>query len=259
MIRKFSYTGLVKLAKDTVNIRLNYTQNFAFEAEINKKILLSKFPYESPIVIEASDRFNYERFELGELGSVDDVINRSLAEVFKENANTNLFFNLKVLSPDRLGCLLGHAKKIKCHDPENSNEQNISILKHKFEDLGYNIWDLDLDDEDVVSIITNSNLSDPSLIKDSGRFASLVFPEVVRRILENILIIDESNWVDADDPEVWQTQWLLYAKLHLNNDPIPKKNENVREVIDWINTCVSEFNRKQRYLDHINTCYPGVE
>ena len=260
MIRKYNYTGKVNFNRNVIEVKLQ-DDNKNFEVKLNNDDLKkNKFPSESSIILEVYNRYKNKRFSLGTIGKPHITTRFSLDE-FSGYDKKTLRLRLKIIAADNSGLLLGKIQNLKFVNHENCESGSISILPLKREDLDKMIWDLDTNEENDVYLVENINLTNSNFIQDFNRFGSLVFPEIVRRILTDILIIDHAKWENASDTTYWQVKWLLFAKT-LNEKEIPKEagpDENKEQKKEWILECVNSFTNQLELVDKINDFFEDKE
>ena len=76
--------------------------------------------------------------------------------------------------------------------PDESLAHKQSLLPVEFRDLGERIWRLDVSDWPVLEL--NQRVADLGEIARSGEsFLALVYPEVVRRILHEAIVVEEQT------------------------------------------------------------------
>jgi hypothetical protein len=197
MIKRVNFTGRRRIARDHVKIEVFDGQPRTFSATIDLKDT-HLFPH-AAVFLEAMCAGSniIERFECGEVESLQPVQNRPLREIDGEN----VFFTLKVVDrTERFGRILGVAENIR---PERAGKQTAAgrrgILPIEPRDLGEEIWQLDFKEHDVFLLV---NKDVPGLV-DRARsdpiFYATVYPEVVRRVLLRAFALNVETGLDRDD------------------------------------------------------------
>jgi hypothetical protein len=111
------------------------------------------------------------------------------------------------------------------------------------------IWRLRFYDErDELPVLELNN--DVPAVKEIARndveFAALVYPAVVRRVLEQVLLGDKHEHDDSDTDDSWQELWLRFG-IGLVKERPPKCDDEVA-VNHWIDEVVTRFSARQKYI-----------
>lgn len=206
MIRRLNYTGRKKIPRSAVTIRLLPADaGYAFVADIDLAPL--DFPNDANIFVEAYNSASYMRFAFGTIGDQREPQDLRLTEVTSRPLPK---FRLKVVDQSkRHGLLLGVADKLVPLRPHEDLANKQSLLPVDFYDLGDRIWRLELSDWPVLEL---NNRVDA--IGESARtgdwFLALVYPEILRRILHEIVIVLDETDPGLDDSE-WTSLWLRFV------------------------------------------------
>src|SRR5207249_3314596 len=94
-------------------------------------------------------------------------------------------------------------------------------------------------------------------VRGDARFFALVFPQVIRQILERAL--REST---ADDQEAWRGRWLLWAQRLPGVIGPPEfsssdEQELTEAQLEWIDDVVGSFCDQKTTLDRWNSVAEG--
>jgi hypothetical protein len=244
MIRRLNYTGRKKIARSKVTVRLLPAGNghYAFSADFD--IGEYSFPAEASVFIEAYNSISYMRFPYGL------VVQR------KEPDDTRLLdlaprplpkFRLKVVDQSKsLGLLLGVADKIVPLRPDEDLATKQSLLPVDYCDLGDQIWRLDVSDWPVLEL--NNRIDGiAEIARSEDYFLGLVYPEIVRQILHEIVIEQDVTDLGFDDTD-WTSLWLRYVcSLPGVSEPPSGASEEARaRRIEWIEEAVQAFCRSKQ-------------
>jgi len=152
-------------------------------------------------------------------------------------------FRIKVVGDGKdRGRILALADRVVPLKPEDDSASPIPLLPVHFRGLGDRIWRLDLEDGPVlelnreVSGIANLARSDPS-------FLALVYPEIVRCVLTEI-VIENDHTDPLFDEDDWMSLWLCFAgRLPGIALPPPsgRSQERLAEKREWIEQAVQAF------------------
>jgi len=235
-IRRVSFLNRKKIKKSDYDISIiNQNSTLTFDAILT--LTEYSFPNSARIVIEAYRQTNWMRFEFGNVGNLQHPENRMLSEFDSEEG---IKFRVKVISEDEnKGVLLGEADKI---NPKlsNSTGDEISLLPvQPSSDLQQEIFRLEFDFEP--RLLVNSNLGDWRSLLLTPTFYALVFPDILRQILNRILLIDNQN-IDIDDKQDWRVKWILFTKNIPGVQDFPN-SDDVNEIDYWIDESVAAFCR----------------
>ena len=255
MIRKFNYTQrkkiLVKHARcSTVRESLN-------KHHLNISLALGDYldgiPDTAVVFVEAYTRSKVERFLVGEAGACRDIVSgRFPLGMFSDVEVENMHFRVKIVDVSgNAGRILAMADRLPRAGTPEYDEMRKSILGVDYEDMGDRLWRLDVDRADMPYLIINKNIIRPvEMVKNDDMFGALVFPEVVRLILDEVVMVSGNDYADTNDPDDWRALWCNYAyKLNLHTE-IPRTQEDRK---DWVEDCVRMFCLKHKYLGRINT------
>lgn len=240
MIRRFNYTGRIKIPRNRIDIALfKDNEGHYFKANINFKDL--NFPDNAKVFIEPNYKGVYQRFDFGTVA------------VFKEPSSTRLnelpetelaFFDISVVDEsDKTGLLLGKAKGIPV-SADNIPNDRLPLLYVNPTDLKNQFWKLSFDSTDDSRPILEINNRIPELAemaKNDIKFISLVYPMALRSVLIKMIEIGDFD-VDTDH---WIAQWLKFIDKVLGVKYVPLTDEQdsdlTSEQEQWIDECVNEY------------------
>ena len=236
-IKRVNFTGRRRIARNRVDIEVYDGQPRTFDATINLEGL-SFLPH-AAVYLEATCAGStvIERFQFGEVGSVQPPPSRALAKLEGEN----VFFTLKVVDrTERFGRILGIAEHIR---PQRAGKQTVTgrrgILPIELVELGQQLWRLDFQEHDVFLFV---NKNAPGLIervRSDPLFYAAIYPEVMRQIL--VAAIARDVELDEED-ERWPVLWLRFGKeLHPAKQEPPKAEDLEEDREKWIEEIVDSF------------------
>ena len=244
MIRRLNYTGRRTISRSRVTIRLVPAGDglTAFSADYDLGGL--SFPSDARVYIEAYNRDSYMRFAFGTVGAPDMPRDARLIEVTPRPLPK---FRLKVVDEaDRHGLLLGVADKLIPLRPDEDLEQKQSLLPVEFCDLGDRVWRLETSDWPVLEL--NKRIeSIAEAARSGGGFVGLVYPEVLRRLLHEIVVVQGETDPEADETE-WTTLWLRYACSlpGIGKPPVEVTPDATSRRKEWIEDAVQAFCRTRQ-------------
>ena len=246
MIRKFNYTGRKKIKRTSVSIDILRNGDGRRVFDCNLQISDMQLPENAHVYIEAYRRTAYQRFDFGTIAKPKVPADRRLSH-FSDAAIP--LFRVKVV--DRTGThgrILAAVDKIRPESVDALPAGSQSLLFVEYEDLGNNIWQLDLEGDWPI-LKLNRNADEISLIAGSdSRFLPLVYPEIFRQILNRIVITDEHTDPDCDDD--WPSLWLRLACTLPGMGPPPQTGKRNQQI--WIDQAVESFSAKNQLLGMFN-------
>ena len=243
MIRRLNYTGRKKISRSHVMVRLLPAGGglYAFESEFD--LSGYGFPENASVFIEAYNSVSYMRFPFGTVAERQEPRDARLLDITPRPLPK---FRLKVVDQSkRLGLLLGVADKLIPLRPQEDLSNRQSLLPVDFCDLGDAVWRLDLTDWPVLEL-NNRIESIGEAARSGDSFLALVYPEVVRKILYEIVIEQDQTDPGFDDSE-WTSLWLRYVcSLPGMNEPPSGGSEEARSRrTEWIEDAVQTFCRSR--------------
>jgi len=239
MIRRLNYTGRKKISRSNVTVRLSAAGGGVYAFDIEFDLSGYDFPSDAKVFVEAYNSASYMRFPFGTVAAREDPKDLRLLEVTSRPLPK---FRLKVVDQSkRHGLLLGVADKLVPLRPQEELANKQSLLPVDFTDLDDQVWRLDLSDWPVLEL--NSRIESIAEVARSGdSFLGLVYPEVVRQILHEIVIEQELTDPGFDDSE-WTSLWLRYvcALPGVSEPPQGTSEEARTRRADWIEDAVQAF------------------
>lgn len=243
MIRRLNYTGRKKISRSDVTVRLLPAGGGLFAFEATWDLSGYGFPDSASVFIEAYNTASYMRFPFGTVAERQEPKDARLLDITPRPLPK---FRLKVVDHSgRLGQLLGVADKLIPLRPQEELSHRQSLLPVHFCDLGDRVWGLDLSDWPLLEL--NNRIDSIAEAARSGdSFLALVYPEVVRRILFDIVIEQDQTDPGFDDSE-WTSLWLRYVcSLPGTNEPPSGASEDARlRREEWIEEAVQAFCRSK--------------
>jgi hypothetical protein len=237
MIKRVNFTGRRRIPQDRVAIEVHDGTPRTFDAAINldgMQLLAG-----AAVFLEAmcAGSTVIERFEFGKVGDIVPPRDRRL----KELSGQNVFFSLKVVDRQtEFGSILGIADNIR---PQRAGVQTVAgrqgILPVEPKDLGQQMWKLDFTEHGVFLLVNEDVPELIDLVRSDPLFYAVVYPEIVRRVLDEAI---KQN-VDAEDEEDrWPVLWLRFGKnLHAMRESPPPKDASDEEKDEWVGDVIDAF------------------
>ena len=243
MIRRFNYTGRVKIPRSRVDISMfKDNEGKYFKANINFEGL--DLPPDAKVYIEPNYKGVYQRFYFGTVAHFKEPENTRLNEL----PETELaYFDVSIVDEQsKAGLLLGKAKGIAISTDGLPNDR-MPLLYVNPTDLKNQFWKLTFDssDDSRPTLEINKNIPEMyEMAKNDIKFISLVYPAAFRGVL--IKIIEGGEFDTGGDS--WVSQWLKFLSISLGIKSLPDTdNENgvlTPEQETWIDECVNEYCKK---------------
>lgn len=243
MIRRFNYTGRVKIQRARVDISLfKDNEGKYFKAKVNLEGL--NLPPDAKIYIEPNYKGVYQRFYFGTVSNFVEPKNTRLNEL----PETELaYFDVSVVDEqNKVGLLLGKAKGIAVSTDGLPNDR-LPLLYVNPTDLKNQFWKLAFDSSDDGRPILEINKNIPEMYemaKNDIKFISLVYPAAFRGVLKKM--IQGGDFDESGDS--WVTQWIKFLNTALGIKNLPDTDTNNGEMTPeqetWIDECVNEYCKK---------------
>jgi hypothetical protein len=248
MIRKINFTGRKKIRRNKV--RVDIQRNAGGRRIFNILIDLAEMGLDSEarVYVEAYHRTGYQRFDFGSVGERRLPEDRCLSHF----ADSILpLFRVKVVDRRSAhGRILASLDRIRPESVENQPSGSHSLLFVEYEDLGNQIWQLDLEGDWPV-LKLNHKVDDIGLVASlDTEFSALVYPEVLRQILTRILLEEEHTDPHCDDD--WPSLWLQLAScLQDVGEPPTTRGEQTA----WIDRATEAFAAKRDFINRFNQSF----
>lgn len=242
MIRRLNYTGRKKIPRSRVAIRLVEGPRGVSLFTADYDLSGFDFPSDARVYIEAYNPASYMRFAFGTIAAPSEPADARLVDVTLRPLPK---FRLKVVDEsERHGLLLGVADKLVPLRPDEDLDNRQSLLPVEFCDLGDRAWKLDLGDWPVLEL--NSRIEGlGEAARSGGSFLGLVYPEVIRALLHDIVIEQGQTDPELDDDD-WPSLWLRYACTLPGVEPPPSDaGANARRE-EWVDDAVQAFCRSRQ-------------
>jgi hypothetical protein len=239
MIRRLNFTGRKSIPRWRVTVRVVPMPSGEQAFTVHYDLKGMRFPREARVYVESYNSDSYMRFDFGSVGEPAVPRDTRLTEI---TARPLAKFRLKIVDEtEKTGLLLGVADKIIPLRPDEDLEQKQSLLPVDFRDLGERVWRLDLTDWPVLEL--NNRVDEiAEAARSSGSFLGLLYPEVLRRILHEAVIVHEVVDPEINDDD-WTCLWLRFACAMPGIDPPPSAPgpQQLELLEDWIEAVVQAF------------------
>lgn len=249
MARRFNYTNRKRITRDHAIVTLREDeQGLYFDVDLN----LSSYGLDSQahVFVEAYRRTDWMRFPYGRVGllAAPPLDQRRLTQF---DVPDGIQFRVKVTADGTArGQLLAEADGLRPRRPDQEPDNAIPLIDVCPDDLGAEIWRVDVDGNHVPRLLINRNIPGWRELVRELNFRALVTPAVMRQVLTYALIIDEEN-CDPDDPDDSLGRWIRFASSlpGVGDPPDDVSGDDITAVHEWINSAVESFSRRSGLFD----------
>ena len=239
MKRTFNYTGRRKIGRKDVSIILRQEKSiWVFDMDV--RLAEHNFPRNAEVWVEAHRQNLWMQWSWGTVSALRAPVDRRLVEF---DVPDGLLFRVRVVQPpgQEHHKLLGEADAIPFVKAGEADDRRRHLIVPVPDVLGQQLWKLDFD-HDPPQLLVNIEAK-PSW-KDMARkphFISLVYPEVLRRMLARALV--EEGWTEDDEEGGWPADWIRFAKNLGGLGPVPPLELRPERDI-WVEEAVASFCRR---------------
>ncbi|MCU0770484.1 MAG: hypothetical protein MUE94_01770 [Verrucomicrobia bacterium] len=196
-----------------------------------------RFPRNAEVWLEAHRQNLWMQFAWGTISAMRPPSNRRLTEF---DVPDGILFRVRVVQPpgNEHHKLLGEADGIQFVKAGEATDKRRPLLEPVPEALDQLLWKLDMESDPPRLLVNKDAKPTWKDLARSQHFLSLVYPEVLRRILAHILI--EDAWVEDDEEPGWQADWVRFARNLGVSTPLPNPDQKQdREA--WTDEAVATF------------------
>lgn len=232
---RLNFTGRRRISRNHVTISvtgIGGIETFSGELELGSY----GFPDSAAVIIEAFRQLELVRFDFGTVGNVAPPAICRLSEF---GTLAGLRFRIKVVSTEEpRGRLLAVGDRITPRHAEQQLLSRVPLLAVRAQDLGREVWRLDFSIEPL--LLVNPRVVPKKQLVQSVEFQSLILPEILRRILNRILLVERIRV--PDDSDDWTSRWLKFAESMPGVGSVPDVADPESDL-DWIDAAISSFCR----------------
>ncbi len=243
MLRRFNFTGRKRIPRQIVPIEIVRTNDNYYEIRAIFNLNELTLPSSAKVYIEAYKDTYYKRFDFGTVSDIATPEDLRLTGI----DDFNILFRVKVVDEVNNGVLVAEANRISPIKLGEEISKKQSLIWVKGVDLGNTIWRLELSDETEWPVLEiNKNIENiTEIAQRDSLFHCLIFPEVIRKILNHAIFFHEyRNPNDGDD--IW-CLWLKFISRIPGMSYPPDQGEE-HELRDWIEMAVDRFGKNNEFL-----------
>jgi hypothetical protein len=241
MKRTFNYTGRRKIERQDIFITLHQNNSvWGFDADLH--LANYRFPHNAEIWLEAYRQNLWMQWPWGTVSAFRVPTGRTLSEFdFPEG----VLFRVRVVQPpgQEHHKLLGEADGIPFVKAGEADDRRRHLLVPVPDALDQQLWKLDLESDPPRLLVNKDAKPSWKEMARTPHFISLVYPEVLRRLITRILI--EEEWTEDEEESGWQADWIKFARNLGGLGSVPSPDLQADRVA-WIEEAVAVFARRQQ-------------
>jgi hypothetical protein len=243
MKRTFNYTGRKKIERKDVSITVRDEHgSLFFDAEL--RLAAYQFPRNAEVWLEVHRQNLWMQFPWGTVSALRVPTDRKLTEF---DVSDGILFRVRVVQPQgqEHHKLLGEADGVHFIKVCEPTDRRRPLITPEPEALDQLLWKLDME-SDPPRLLVNKDAK-PSYrdLVRSPYFISLVYPEVLRRLLTRALV--QEKWTEDDDEGGWTSDWMKFARNLGVPWPPPAPAPDLQADCEaWIEEAVAAFARRNQ-------------
>ncbi len=241
-VKRLNFTNRTKLTREQANVLVHPGKPASFEAVLQ----LSHLPESAStarVFVEAYHRTTRMRFPFGTVANLTPPppLELRLTE-FPDWKDVS--FRVKVTDVSETpGRIIAWANNIRPKGPDDDLQND--LVRWKDADLNGRLWDIEFDEKGPIVLIEKT--VGHSSVGQDPRFIAVAYPEILRRSLTEVLLVDKTP---GDDAEHWFAAWTTgYLKSKLGLPPVPEDADDIEQRRDWIERAVEAFGRHFKIVD----------
>lgn len=243
MKRTFNYTGRKKIERRDVAITMREDRGaLVFDAEL--RLAAYNFARTAEVWLEAHRQNLWMQFPWGTVSNLRVPVDRRLTEF---DVADGILFRVRVVQPQgqEHHKLLGEADGIHFVKAGEASDQRRPLLTPEPDTLDQLLWKLDLESDPPRLLVNRDAKPSWQDLAKSPHFRSLVYPEVLRRLLSWALI--QNEWTEDDEEDGSASNWMHFAKnLGVPWPPPPPSPAFRGDCDQWIDEAVASFARRNQ-------------
>lgn len=243
MLRRLNYTRRKRLAASDALVTIAPAgPPYSFNAALN--LTSYSLPETAKVFVEAYRRMDWMRFDFGTVGSIVPAADRRLVRF---EAWEGVLFRVRVVSPDGspTGKLLAEADRLRPRSSKPTEQKRRSLLPLDSADLNGELFRLDLSEGPVLLVERTLGGGDWRSCARDQLFQGLVYPSVLRQILQHLL---SDDWPEEGDPR-WERDWARFVESVPGFYPPPDEDGDQDA---WTDAVVASFARQHRFVQAFN-------
>jgi len=244
---RINSTGRKRILREHVRIRLTdggpgQPPTFAADIQLPPELKLDPA---AKVYVEPYVKSSSMRFDFGTVAAMVHPHNCALADI---DAGASVLFRVKVVDEQgEVGRILASANGIRPEDDSDGDDRR-PLLPVRSEDIGEEIWQLEIDKDAGPTLIANSRIPDlVESLKQDVYLQGVIYPEVVRRLAREVY----RNDAGYDDDDDWVKDWTAWCESQrgksISNDEI----EDADAVDALADEIAAAFASKNRFASNL--------
>lgn len=240
-------TGRKRILREHIRINLidqGGGQPPAFTADISLPSELKLDPA-ARVYVEPYVKTSTMRFSFGTVAALKPPERCVLTDI---DAGASVLFRVKVVDETaEIGRILASANGIRPEDDADGDDRR-PLLPVKSENLGEEIWQLQIDRDIGPTLVVNSRV--PDLIESMKRdvlFQAVIYPEVVRQLVREVF----STESEFDEEAEWIADWKGWFAGQVGRDIDDFEAEDADAVESLADDIAAKFASKCRFASSL--------
>ena len=234
MRTRINFTQRRRIRQSDISIELSRDNDSPMSFKAQRSLDDYNLPPNALVYLEAYRRNYYVRFDWGTVAEPRSP--GSGARLTGIDGGEAVYFRVKVVAATSDGMILAQADRIKV---SVSDESILPVYNKDLEDV---VWRLSFDDDEPYLDVNSRIPGIMDVVRYDADFAALVFPTVVRGVLQRLC---QEVAAGGDDQQRWIANWQEFSR-DLTRQPVPTSEGSAKE--EWMDTAVNAFARKHRLL-----------
>lgn len=249
MIRRFNYTERKRISRRSVHL-VTTTSPVHLLKDAAWQLEEFGFPEDAAVYLEGTSSGTpaVVRIPWGTVSAAEppEAHLRSLDEL----PGDNVFFDFKVIDETQdAGRILGMARHVRPRGvgEDDDDSGGTSLLPVNPVDLGEEVWRVDFAAGRPYLEVNRAIPGIMDVVRSDARFFSLVYPQVIRQVLLQILVIEDVQ--EPDSSGDWKGQWLAWGRsCHPDDAPPPEGSHEAAfdDRLKWVEEVVCGFATQRR-------------
>lgn len=255
---RLNFTGRKRIRREDAQVNLSAIGNGSYKPELALNLTPYDFPSSAKIRLELINR---EMLWRRGFGSIATPGFKGPSVISGLSADAPLYARLKVVdSSSGTAKILGLMRKVRVFGriAPGQGAATQSFVEVMTEDLGQQVWRLELpdDDNEAPVLLVNKHIEQARTMATDPLFRSVVMPVVLEKVLEGILV--ESNFRKFDEDSVW-SRILQFAERLSPADAVRQlpdgtiDQSDVRVAKDWIQDTVRAWAVQHEFASHFDS------
>ncbi|MBX3374709.1 MAG: hypothetical protein KF817_12830 [Phycisphaeraceae bacterium] len=206
--RRLNFTERRSIPKNAVRLCVHPGPPRTFDLEVD--LTAQRFPADARVFVEvvAAGSPLIERYDFGTVQAIAPVSDCTIRSI----TSPRIRFIVKVVDvTDRPGRLLGILDDLR-PTRDQVEDARVSLLTTELVPLGERVWRLFFAAEEVVLQLNDAIPGIMTKVAADPVFAGLLYPEIVRQVLERIVTAEGITQPEAGSNH-WTSTWLEFAQL----------------------------------------------